>query len=64
VRVVSKSSSAELAADSFGSTCTEDERKLWCQLLPKLHISEESDDLEIKALTLPISELKEVSKFY
>ncbi|GAA5963743.1 hypothetical protein JCM3765_006835 [Sporobolomyces pararoseus] len=36
-----------------------DERKLWCQLLPKLHIPEESDDLKIKALTVLISELKE-----
>ena len=41
---------------------TEDERKLWCQLLPKLHVSEESDDLKIKALTLLIAELKEVSQ--
>ncbi|GAA5925051.1 condensin subunit YCG1 [Sporobolomyces koalae] len=36
-----------------------DERKLWCQLLPKLYIPEELDDLKIKALTLLISELKE-----
>ncbi|GAA5901902.1 condensin subunit YCG1 [Sporobolomyces salmoneus] len=36
-----------------------DERKLWCQLLPKLHIPEDSDALKIKALTILISELKE-----
>lgn len=39
---------------------TEDERKLWCQLLPKLHIPEESDELKVKALTVLVAELKEV----
>ncbi|BGP37334.1 chromosome condensation complex Condensin, subunit G [Rhodotorula kratochvilovae] len=36
-----------------------DARKLWCQLLPKLYIPDEADDLAIKALLLLISELKD-----
>ncbi|GAA5893397.1 hypothetical protein JCM5296_004865 [Sporobolomyces johnsonii] len=36
-----------------------DERKLYCQLLPKLYIPDEADDLKIKALLLLISELKD-----
>ncbi|GAA6000576.1 hypothetical protein JCM10207_004558 [Rhodosporidiobolus poonsookiae] len=36
-----------------------DGRKLWCQLLPKLYISEEADDLQIKALVELIEALKD-----
>ncbi|GAA5857357.1 hypothetical protein JCM8547_002238 [Rhodosporidiobolus lusitaniae] len=36
-----------------------DARKLWCQLLPKLYIPEEADDLTIKALVELIRALKE-----
>ncbi|BGP22271.1 condensin complex subunit 3 [Rhodotorula toruloides] len=35
-----------------------DVRKLWCQLLPKLYIPDETDDLKIKALVVMIEELK------
>ncbi|BGO88973.1 hypothetical protein NBRC10512_005103 [Rhodotorula toruloides] len=35
-----------------------DARKLWCQLLPKLYIPDETDDLKIKALMVMIEELK------
>ncbi|GAA6043061.1 hypothetical protein JCM8097_005142 [Rhodosporidiobolus ruineniae] len=36
-----------------------DARKLWCQLLPKLYISEEADDLAIKALLELVEAVKE-----
>ncbi|GAA5998124.1 condensin subunit YCG1 [Rhodotorula paludigena] len=35
-----------------------DARKLWCQLLPKLYLADEADDLTIKALLVLIEELK------
>lgn len=39
-------------------TSTEDERKLLCQLLPKLYIPDEIDDLKIKCLLVLIESLK------
>ncbi|GAA5841466.1 hypothetical protein JCM9279_000662 [Rhodotorula babjevae] len=36
-----------------------DARKLWCQLLPKLYVPDEADDLTIKALLVLIDELKD-----
>ena len=40
---------------------TEEPRKLWCQLLPKLYIPEETDDAKVRALLVLIEALKEVS---
>ncbi|GAA5928774.1 hypothetical protein JCM3775_004631 [Rhodotorula graminis] len=36
-----------------------DGRKLWCQLLPKLYVPDEADDLTIKALLVLLDELKD-----
>lgn len=38
----------------------EEPRKLWCQLLPKLYIPEETDDAKVHALLFFIEELKKV----
>lgn len=40
---------------------TEEPRKLWCQLLPKLYIPEETDDAKVRALLVLVEALKEVS---
>lgn len=41
---------------------TEDERKLLCQLVPKLFISEDMSDLKIKSILLLIASLKLVRR--
>lgn len=45
------------------SPAAEDERKLLCQLLPKLYIPEEIADLQVKSLLWLIASLKVVSGF-
>ena len=47
----------------FRSQRAEDERKLLCQLLPKLYIPDEIDDLKIKGLLTLITSLKLVRPF-